>query len=239
MTNGTYVTVHEEFDSGVAEIEFVISSATGTKMVLSTEISTGRSADPVVARLADGNWVVAWTNAVPAGGDIQFQIRRPDGSVATGIRTAATGTDAQNEPVVIAQPEGGFIIAWDNDTTDQLQAQAFDAAGNPDGAQVTIFAGIVSTPDISVTADGRVLFAWRDIGTDEIFSSVWDPRGATITTDNYRRNPRSDTRPSPGGPSASAAGRSSATAQGHSAGTARRTVAGRWPRTPARSGSAP
>ena len=43
----------------------------------------------------------------------------------------------------------------------------------------------VSDPNAGVTTDGRVVFSWRDKGTGEIYSSIWDPRGGDIDAGDY------------------------------------------------------
>ncbi len=101
-----------------------------------------------------------WTDTDTGNGDIAFQIFTGAGGQVTTVQTAASGANFQNEPMVVALPDGGFVIAWDNDTDGTLEAQAFTAAGVPDGSTVIISPVAATSPSASVTADGRIAFVW-------------------------------------------------------------------------------
>jgi Ca2+-binding RTX toxin-like protein len=187
LTNGNFVTVYEEVDTGVTGAEFKINTSAGG-FVANSNISTGSNADPVAASLANGNWVAVWNDADTGNGDIVFQIFTAAGAAVTGTIPAASGAIFQNEPIVVALPDGGFVIAWDNDTDSTLEARAFTAAGVADGSTVVISPVAVTRPAASVTADGRVAFAWLTEPSFEIFWSIWDPRGGVINFNNYNQN---------------------------------------------------
>ncbi len=187
LTNGNYVTVYEEVDAGIIGVEFKINTSAGV-FVADSNVSTGVNLDPRVASLANGNFVVVWTDTDVGNQDVRYQVFTAVGTSVAGPLNAASGTDTQNEQVVVALPDGGFVIVWDNDTDGTLEARAFTASGLADGGTVIISTQGATRPDISVTGDGRVLFAWQTEGDQEIFWSIWDPRGGQIDLADYNQN---------------------------------------------------
>ena len=189
LTNGNVVNVSQSADG---DISVYIRSSTGTFLInglVNNSASSGIGSDPQVAALSDGNFVVTWTE----GSDIKYRVYPSSGSAvgATAEAAAASGAANQNESTVIGLPQGGFVIAWDNDTDGNLQAQLFTNAGVADGAVFVASAVGTTTPTINVTADGRILFTWIDQGTNDVFTTIWDPRGATINGGDFDNANRS------------------------------------------------
>ncbi len=79
--------------------------------------------------------------------------------------------------MIVALPDGGFVIAWDDDTDSRMEAQAFFADGSFDGSQFIIGGTVDGTsPALGVTGDGRILFAAdQNSGGGEIFYTIWGP----------------------------------------------------------------
>lgn len=179
LANGNYVNVYRETDGTDIGIEAHIFDAAGTQINNIQLTLTGTN--PRVATLANGNFVVTWED----GGVINYAIRTATGgSVTTG--TVATGGDSVNESRIVALPDDGFVITWDNDTDSTLEAQAFFSNGFADGSAFVVAGNEPTQPDISVTGDGRILFTWRELNSGgEVFASVWDPRDGVIEASDY------------------------------------------------------
>ena len=127
LANGNYVSAYRETDGTSIGIEARVFDSTGTQINNIQLTSTGTN--PRVATLANGNFVVTWED----GGVINYAIRTATGgSVTTG--TVATGGDSVNESRIVALPDDGFVITWDNDTDSTLEAQAFFSNGFADGS---------------------------------------------------------------------------------------------------------
>lgn len=182
LTNGNFVSVYEEDDVGNTSIEAEIRTSTGT-LVAFVQPASGSNADPKVTALTNGNFTVTWHDVTDDS--IEFAVYDANGGfVAGGV--AANSVDTENEPNIVALPDGDFVIVWDNDTDLTLEAQRFNADGTTDGSTFVIATGNPTGPDIGVTADGRILFAWDSLSNDsEIFASIWDPRTGTITASDY------------------------------------------------------
>ncbi|KUP90569.1 calcium-binding protein [Tritonibacter horizontis] len=182
LSNGDFVTVYEEDDSGTTSLEFTIRTASGTTVGASAfALVGGPASDPRVTSLEGGGFVATWVE----NNDIYMRAFSNTGVQTFATTLVAGGTNFQNEPVIQALPDGDFVIAWDDDTNQSLRAQRFNADGTTDGAEFVVENVGTTNIDMSVTGDGRILFAWTDQTSGEIFASVWDPRGSTIDPDDY------------------------------------------------------
>lgn len=56
------------------------------------------------------------------------QFRKARGTLLAETQVFA-GTDTLNESSIKALPDGGFVIVWDNDTLNTLQARRYNADG--------------------------------------------------------------------------------------------------------------
>ena len=110
----------------------------GGEFLVNTAVA-GNQGPAVVAELANGGFVIAWTDASGQGGDtsgtgIKAQIFDADGARVGGEFLANTTTFAsQSGASVTSLASGGFAIAW----TDSAGAhfQQFDATGAKVGAE--------------------------------------------------------------------------------------------------------
>ncbi len=183
LTNGSMVSVYEELDGSDRGIEFVIRTTAG--VLVSNGAVDNLGVDPQVTALANGNFVVTWQTTDDTHDDVNYRVYNSSGtSVAGPFTVQSDGLNiAENEPEIVALPDGDFVIIWDNDTTNSLQGRRLNADGSADGSIFTIENVGVTTPEIGVTADGRLLFTWSAGG--EIHMSIWDPRSSTIDVADY------------------------------------------------------
>lgn len=177
LTTGEVVVVNEELDGATVSLEVHVTGTNGIRShqtFASLPNTAGSLANPRVASLVNGNFVVVWNE----NGDIRAQRFNNSAVALGGIIEVATGADNQNEAAIVALPDGGFVIAWDDDTDARFEAQAFFADGSIDGGQFIIGGAIDGTaPALGVTGDGRILFAGdQNAGGEEIYYSIWDPR---------------------------------------------------------------
>ncbi|MCB9954370.1 MAG: hypothetical protein H6848_00585 [Caulobacterales bacterium] len=197
LTNGNVVTVHAHRVSpdGDYGIFMRILSPTGSSVLAATEVA-GTSGDsdtdtqPAVAALSGGGFVVVWTNADVNDDDILFQVYDSSGAevgTVTAVDSAGS-TENYNEPTVIGLKDGGFIVAYDDDGTDEIRAHRYDASGNSVGSSFTVAstAATESAPHLALTDDGRVIISWlaNTGGNNDSMIAIYDPREATIDGDN-------------------------------------------------------
>ncbi len=179
LTNGELVTVYQETDGAITSIEAYIASSAGI-LQHNVSVTAAASSDPQVASLANGGFVVTWTEA----SDIKARVYDVNANPQTGIFLVASGANNQNEPEIAALPEGDFVVIWDDDTSLATLARRFNANGTNDGTTFTVdTTGNPTSPNVGVTSDGRILFTWSE--NNNVFTSIWDPRPATINAVDY------------------------------------------------------
>nr|HMN88281.1 hypothetical protein [Bauldia sp.] len=141
--------------------------------------------------LANGDFVTVYTNATGGDGDAGgiFFALNDDGGDAVGppVFLANTGVAGnQHDATGVGLRDGGFVIAWKDDDSAYIHAQAFDSDGQPRGYEFEVGGGFSTVNDqvsVAEMADGRIVFTWRqnDLGETTIHSRTFDPREAAIT----------------------------------------------------------
>ncbi|MFC2950945.1 calcium-binding protein [Marinicaulis aureus] len=183
LSNGNYVTVNREFDGAVPGIDIRILQPDGTYVADRQNFATGNNAAPRVTGLANGGFVVVWNQTDANNGDILGRVYDSAGNLVTTTFTIAGTSAGENEPDVVALPDGGFIVFWDDESFG-LRARAFHADGATNGAVFDVAEGNAADSDVGVTADGRILFAWQE--NNEMQASIWDGRNSPIEASDYQ-----------------------------------------------------
>lgn len=183
LSNGNFVGVNREFDAGVPGVDVRIFQPDGTFIKSIQNFAPGINTLPRVTGLANGNFVVIWNQSDSNNGDIFGRIYDATGTLVKSTFTV-TGTSAsENEPDVAALPDGRFVVFWDDESFG-ARAQVFNANGTTNGNTFDLAVGSAADCDVSVTADGRILFAWQQDG--EMYASIWDPRGNVINVSDFQ-----------------------------------------------------
>jgi Ca2+-binding RTX toxin-like protein len=107
--------------------------------------------EPTVVGLADGGYLVSWTNFIgDDGNDIYGRLYNADGTTRKDEwRINEFFTDDQNRPAVAASDDGGFVVTWwskirtDPSEYGYIEAQYFNAQGVPAGDLVHVSTGQV------------------------------------------------------------------------------------------------
>lgn len=186
LTDGNVVTV-TEFSVGDPSIAINLfnplegDSTPGFAANTASNGDTDRNAS--VVALTGGGFVVAWENVDGTDTEILFQIYANDGTPISGLRRvgSASPNDLNSDPELVALPDGGFILFWD-DTEAGAEAGRgvrLDSAGSQVGGFFT-FAFPNGGREVSATAldDGRVALVWTD---GDIGMSIIDTRDAPNT----------------------------------------------------------
>jgi hypothetical protein len=150
---------------------------------------------PVSTSLADGRFIVSWTDESATGGDtagaaIRAQIFNADGTKSGAELLVNTTTAAfQNDQSITALSDGRFVVTWTDfsqtggDTSaTAIRAQLFNTDGSKSGDEFIVnanTAGAQAQPTITALADGRILFAFYD-GSD-VHGQIFDPRDEAVT----------------------------------------------------------
>lgn len=142
----------------------------GTEFLVNTQ-TTGDQTDPVVARLANGGFVVAWTDfqLSSLSGTIRVQIFDADGArIGDEFLVDAPPFAGGGDPSIAGLPNGGFIVSWTGRGTvaDAIYAQVFDSDGARVGpAVIDNIQGGTAPAASSITAltSGGFFIAWREV----------------------------------------------------------------------------
>jgi hypothetical protein len=168
---------------------------------------TGSQSQPAIARLADGGFVLTWTDNSRAGSDVSGDAVRAQVFSAAGIPVRAafevntTTFSNQRQPAVAALADGGFAIVWRDESTTgprveieqpwQVRARFFDGDGTARGGEIVIGTSVEyrmrplgGSPVVAALADGRVVVAWEsrravgDTSDAGIMAQILDPDGS-------------------------------------------------------------
>ena len=144
----------------------------GAEFPVTSEVS-GDQREPVVAGLADGTFVVAWTDESgldTSSGGIYAQHFAADGSPLGGqFRVNENVSSNQHEPAITALDGGGFVVSWRDDSSRDgsgtgVFAQQYDAsASRVDGEfQVnTEFSSTQSQVALAGLSGDNFVAVWR------------------------------------------------------------------------------
>ncbi|MDB5469048.1 MAG: hypothetical protein JWR84_608 [Caulobacter sp.] len=147
----------------------------GPEFTVNTTL-TGDQANPQVAALAGGGYVVTWQSSQGDGSGYGIFAQRFNAAgVAVGTESQVNSGGPGNQydaqiTALTGANAGGFVVTWHQDNG-EVEARVFDAAGNPVGAdftvnqQIPVLNGGDSAeylPAIAATADGGFVIVWRD-----------------------------------------------------------------------------
>ena len=172
-------------------------SPVGLEFLVNTTVS-GHQSDAAITVLANGNFVVSWTDSSASGDDTSDTAVRAQVFSASGDRIGSefvantTTSGFQSEPDVVALDDGRFVVVFrDGNLSSTIRAQAFNADGTRSGDEFKVDqseTGNATAAKVAVLADGRLMFTWQDQAltgddTDQlsIRGRIFDPRGEGLT----------------------------------------------------------
>jgi Ca2+-binding RTX toxin-like protein len=199
----------QRFDSTGAKVggEFTVNS-----------LADNRQTSPTVTTLADGRFVVTWTDGTPgtldgSGHSVRGQMFNSDGSrIGSEFQVNQSAYANQHSQSVTALAGGGFVAIW----VDQqgfpgsdlfeaggsaLEAQIFDSDGNRVGGEFVlnpVRRTTASGATVAAMADGTFVVSWNDFGyrdNDEVWNHIaaqaFDARGNRLGDQFYLETHRS------------------------------------------------
>ena len=145
---------------------------------------------PVIAGLADGGYVAAWSSYDSPTGDgsglsILAQRFAANGNkVGAEFLVNSTTSEDQFNPDITALTDGGFVITWENNSnvvgdTIPARGQRFDAQGNAAGSEFVIGAGVIpgiaENPKVAALMDGGFVVTMTN--NSDIYAQTYDASG--------------------------------------------------------------
>ncbi len=200
LSNGNFVAVYEDEFFGSAtdhDIKYGIFTKTGAPVTFGQFVpgggNSGLETDPDVAALRDGGFVVVWTDPDSSVHDIRASILSNTGAtVASNILVNTTTAATQDEASVVALADGGFLVTWEDDLTNLVRAQRFDAVGSKIGAEFTVKNGVSDgfsgdSPEAALLSDGRIAYAIGDavVADRDVVTSIWTTGWNAIASGDF------------------------------------------------------
>lgn len=127
--------------------------------------------NPTIARLKNGNILLAWDSEGQDGSDkgVYARIIGPDGSpVGSEFQVHTQTLGDQYAPEVTALSDGGFLVVWVDVTSEEtsvVMAQRFSASGEQIGDETTLSQGsedLEARPKVIELSEGVLSVSWQD-----------------------------------------------------------------------------
>lgn len=166
-----------------AQILTTEGSLSGPEFLVNTT-TLGEQTEPVVTALADGRFVIAWTDASASGPDVSGTAIRAQTFNADGSRIGAefplntTTLNDQSHPTLTALDDGRFVAVWRDESLssgvdyhDAIRAQVFNSDGSKSGSEFRVdtlrefdplaFSRYEEPFSVVALADGRFTVTWE------------------------------------------------------------------------------
>lgn len=190
--NETVTIAFELTTAGQTDIVARPIDSAGTNFSLRVLNSTtvGNQIDPTLVKLADGNIMSVWADVT--SGDIKGQLLTGFlGLIGPELTLNTTTAGVQSLPKALALPDGRFVVAWKDATSDDVVAQLFERDGSKSGAEfransgVNAFANLLDNITLTALPDGRFSIGYDVFNsfsnTVQSFAKVFDPRETGLT----------------------------------------------------------
>ncbi|MHB2167999.1 FG-GAP-like repeat-containing protein [Alsobacter sp. R-9] len=165
----------------------------GSEFLVNTTTYMFQSA-PSVAALADGRFVVTWTDGSGIFSGVRGQMFNSDGSKAGRefiVKSAPQASESQ--PGVVGLADGGFVVSWaeyryfvfDADSSD-VWCQVFNADGSRRGSEFRgnpRAAGSQSRPSVTALSGGGFVLIWEDPIASGLRGQVFKADGGRVGPD--------------------------------------------------------
>ncbi|MDB5507451.1 MAG: Hemolysin-type calcium-binding region [Devosia sp.] len=155
-----------------------------TEAIVASDVANG---DFHLVALANGNFVMAWTEDTSAGRNLRARIFDAGGNaLTTKFSLSSNFSGYQDYPRIEALDHGGFVSVWFQNGL--IKLQIFDADGHRQGPThsvaeaVPIIYNSTEFLDIAELKDGRLVLTWND-KSDEyflVYSQIFDPRDGNV-----------------------------------------------------------
>jgi Ca2+-binding RTX toxin-like protein len=174
--DGGFVIIWRDVDA--VEIEYRRFDANGTALDATDRAFALSGIQTAIAGAPLGSgFVIAFEDDNSGTDNIRVQRLLANGN-PTGalIEVAASVTNDEVAPAIAELAGGGFVVAWEDDTTERIRIRGFNATGSQTFAAVDvsdIADTSVGTTSITALANGAFVVAWR---TDNpIFPEISSP----------------------------------------------------------------
>ena len=130
--------------------------------------------EPSLTALNDGGYIVAWSDQGTSTTDYIYTQRYNASGVKVGgpALVNSVTSSAQEDPTITALANGGYVVAWQSGTFDDMSdiaAQVYNANGVKVGSEFivnTARIGMQDSAEITALKDGGFVVSWASYGQD-------------------------------------------------------------------------
>jgi Ca2+-binding RTX toxin-like protein len=185
-----------------AQIFNANGTRSGTEFLVNT-ITAGDQAEPAITALANGRFLVTWTDTSGSGGDtsgfaIRGQIFNANGSKSGAeLLINTTTTSSQVLSACTRLSDGRFVVTWSDgsgtgsDTSGfAIRAQIFNANGTRSGPEFVVNATVTADqflPQVTALPTGGFVMTWSDLSLGTGDNSSYAIRAQAFNADGSRR----------------------------------------------------
>ncbi|WP_460829087.1 hypothetical protein, partial [Massilia agilis] len=178
LPGGGFVTAWQGSGNAIwAQVRDASGAASAGPFAVSATADSAAEAQPAVAALADGRFVVAYTVQQDGASSVAYRIVEANGSVGQQLAAGAPGDASM--PAVTALADGSFVLGWRSGGQVHLLHES--ALGSPIGAQQV--AGVLGTaysPSVTALHNGDYVVAWGEIGDGNVYAALGSSPGTAI-----------------------------------------------------------
>jgi hypothetical protein len=173
----------------------------GVEFLVNTT-ATNNQYESAITALADGRFLVTWTDLSLSGSDVTGSAIRGQIFTASGTKSGAeflvntTTSNDQSASAVTALDGGGFVVTWSDlsqsggDTSFYaVRGQIFTSAGVKSGAEFRVNTSTLNSQEassVTALADGRFVVTWTDGSTSGGDTSSTAIRGQIFTSSGIK-----------------------------------------------------
>lgn len=164
-------------------------------------ISDGQQQKPAIAMSPDGRYVVTWKDDRSGTWDVEARgYGADDVQTIAQFKANTTLAGTQTNPDIAMDPDGRFVIVWEDDAdldgAHDIHARGFTATGAQAFAAMTVNKTTAQnqiSPTVAMDARGYWYAAWQDYDKPatgyQIMSNAYTPSGTRLNSSETRINP--------------------------------------------------
>ncbi|MEW5797333.1 MAG: cadherin repeat domain-containing protein, partial [Candidatus Zixiibacteriota bacterium] len=159
----------------------------GTSVVNVSNTTTLRETDVQIAALTNGGYAMVWTAAPIAGGtpEVFTAVYGADGQpVPDSVIISASGLSGGggSAPEITALADGGYALAWYNNTAVYTAVFSADGQPKPGTGAVNVSGGGGLYPQLAALDGGGFAIVWlgNGVGGNDVFTAVYGPDGQLL-----------------------------------------------------------
>ncbi|MEM9619535.1 MAG: calcium-binding protein [Pseudomonadota bacterium] len=132
-----------------------------------------------ITRLNNGNYIATWREGSSGDNGIVAQIMSAETGARIGSNISVGANSTYIDPEITALADGGFVVAWEFDTSGEVRSQRFDAAGT--GAGIIFHSEVGEDVQVAGLSGGGYVLSYTRGG--EVFAKIMNADDSVRTAE--------------------------------------------------------